>query len=134
MTQPENHERLGQAVRRRQERRERWQREGERSLGQNFAMIGALGWTIVVPTLLGIFAGRWLDRTFHSGIFWTWACSWQVWQRAAHLHGRGCTAHDPHEFDHSSRTHAVDGICGSDVWAGVFCGSQAQRDAACPQR
>jgi ATP synthase protein I len=71
MTQPENHERLGQAVRKRQERRERWQREGERSLGQNLAMIGALGWTIVVPTLLGIFAGRWLDRTFHSGIFWT---------------------------------------------------------------
>ena len=69
--QPENHERLGQAVRKRQERRELWQREGERSLGQNLAMIGALGWTIVVPTLLGIFAGRWLDRTFHSGIFWT---------------------------------------------------------------
>ena len=68
---PENHERLGQAVRRRQQRRERWQREGERSLAQNLAMIGALGWTIVVPILLGIFAGRWLDQTFHSGIFWT---------------------------------------------------------------
>ncbi|HTV31813.1 MAG TPA: AtpZ/AtpI family protein [Methylocella sp.] len=69
--QPENHERLGQAVKRRRERRERWQRQGERSLGQNLAMIGAFGWAIVVPTLLGIFAGRWLDRTFHSGIFWT---------------------------------------------------------------
>ena len=69
--QPENNERLGQAVKKRQERRELWQREGERSLGQNLAMIGALGWTIVVPTLLGIFAGRWLDRTFQSGIFWT---------------------------------------------------------------
>ena len=69
--QPEDHEKLGQAVRKRQERREFWQREGERSLGQNLAMIGALGWTIVVPTLLGIFAGRWLDQTFHSGIFWT---------------------------------------------------------------
>jgi ATP synthase protein I len=34
-------------------------------------MIGALGWTIVTPTLIGIFAGRWLDRTFGSGIFWT---------------------------------------------------------------
>ncbi|MCL2452279.1 MAG: AtpZ/AtpI family protein [Alphaproteobacteria bacterium] len=71
MSQPENHERLGQAVKRRRERRERWQRQGERSMGQNLAMIGALGWTIVGPTLLGIFAGRWLDRSFHSGIFWT---------------------------------------------------------------
>lgn len=68
---PENQERLGDAVRLRQERRARWQREGERSLGKNLAMIGALGWSIVVPTLLGTFAGRWLDRHFGMGIFWT---------------------------------------------------------------
>ena len=55
----------------RQERHERWHREGERSLGRNLAMIGALGWTIVLPTLVGIFAGRWLDRSFATGVFWT---------------------------------------------------------------
>ena len=72
MNEPEgNHERLSEAIRTRQERRDRWQREGERSLGQNLAMIGALGWTIVTPTLIGVFAGRWLDRHFSSGIFWT---------------------------------------------------------------
>jgi ATP synthase protein I len=64
-------DRLDEAVRLRRGRRERWQREGERSIGRNLAMIGALGWTIVTPTLLGIFAGRWLDRTFETGIFWT---------------------------------------------------------------
>ena len=69
---PSDHpERLDDAVRLRRERRERWRREGERSIGQNLAMIGALGWTIVTPTLIGIFAGRWLDRVFGSGIFWT---------------------------------------------------------------
>jgi ATP synthase protein I len=74
MTQePENHEKLSDAVKTRHERRERWQREGERSIGQNLAMIGVLGWTIVLPTLLGLFAGRWLDRQFHMGIFWTLA-------------------------------------------------------------
>lgn len=62
---------LGDAVRRRHERRARWQREGERSIGQNLAMIGAIGWTIVLPTLVGIFAGRWLDRELGSGVFWT---------------------------------------------------------------
>lgn len=71
MQEPENHDRLDDAVRRRRERRARWQREGERSLGQNLAMIGALGWTIVTPTLIGTFAGRWLDRQFGTGIFWT---------------------------------------------------------------
>ena len=67
----EHPDRLDQAVRLRRGRRERWRREGERSVGQNLAMIGAIGWTIVIPTLLGIFLGRWLDRSFASGIFWT---------------------------------------------------------------
>jgi ATP synthase protein I len=68
---PDHPERLDEAVRKRRERRERWRREGERSIGQNLAMIGALGWTIVTPTLIGIFVGRWLDQKFGSGVFWT---------------------------------------------------------------
>ena len=71
MIPDDEHERMQDAVRTRRERRALWQREGERSLGRNLAMIGALGWTIVVPTLLGILAGRWLDRTLHAGVFWT---------------------------------------------------------------
>jgi ATP synthase protein I len=69
--QSDHSERLDEAVRLRRNRRERWEREGERSVGQNLAMIGALGWTIVTPMLIGIFGGRWLDRVFGSGIFWT---------------------------------------------------------------
>jgi ATP synthase protein I len=65
------HDRLDAAVRKRRERRARGLREGERSIGQNLAMIGAIGWTIVMPTLIGTFAGRWLDRHLHSGVFWT---------------------------------------------------------------
>jgi ATP synthase protein I len=68
---PEHPEHLDEAVRMRRERRARWQQEGERSIGQNLAMIGVLGWTIVIPTLIGVFAGRWLDRLFGTGIFWT---------------------------------------------------------------
>ena len=87
---PTDHpERLDEVVRLRRNRRERWQREGERSIGQNLAMIGALGWTIVTPTLIGIFAGRWLDRSFGTGIFWTLgllaaglaAGCWLAWKR-----------------------------------------------------
>ena len=58
-------------MRTRRERRARWQEKGERSIGQNLAMIGVLGWTIVTPTLIGVFAGRWLDREFGSGVFCT---------------------------------------------------------------
>lgn len=68
---PDHPERLDEAVKRRRERQAQWQREGERSIARNLALIGALGWTIVTPTLIGVFVGRWLDRQFGSGLFWT---------------------------------------------------------------
>ena len=67
----EHPENLDASVKLRRERREAWLRHGERPLGQNLAMIGVLGWLIVVPTLIGMFLGRWADRHFATGIFWT---------------------------------------------------------------
>lgn len=63
--------RLEESVRRHRERRERAQRDSRRSIGQDLAQIGVIGWTVVAPALLGILAGRWLDRRLASGIFWT---------------------------------------------------------------
>lgn len=62
---------LDEEVRRHRERRERAQRESRRSIGQDLALVGVIGWTLVIPALLGIYAGRVLDRRFHSGVFWT---------------------------------------------------------------
>ena len=59
---------LGNAVEKRSERRRRWEREGERPLARNLAMIGSLGWLIVTPTLIGVLVGRWLDGVFDTGI------------------------------------------------------------------
>lgn len=58
-------------VRLRNERRARWLRDGDGSVARRLAQIGVLGWIIVIPILIGIFAGRWLDNRFDSGIFWT---------------------------------------------------------------
>jgi ATP synthase protein I len=69
----EGHEKMHRAVRLREERSERWKREGERPLWQNMSMIGALGWLIITPTLIGVLLGRWLDGYFKSGIFWSGA-------------------------------------------------------------
>ncbi len=52
-------------------------------------MMGRFGWTIVAPILLGAFVGRWLDRMFGSGVFWSAALVflgaavgfWGVWKR-----------------------------------------------------
>ena len=63
--------RLDEEVRRRRERRARAQREGGRSIGQDLALVGVIGWTLVIPALLGVYAGRALDRRFGTGVFWT---------------------------------------------------------------
>jgi ATP synthase protein I len=73
------------------ERHARFEREGERPIARNMALIGSLGWLIVVPALLGIAGGVWLDRSFNTGVFWTGALlvaglgvgCWLAWQRIA---------------------------------------------------
>jgi ATP synthase protein I len=62
-------EKLLETVRQRAERR----RSARRLPGfaRNFGQIGVLGWQIVVPALIGLAIGRWLDHRLASGIFWT---------------------------------------------------------------
>jgi ATP synthase protein I len=62
---------LDEAVERRRARREAWKREGERPLASNLAMVGTLGWLVVLPTLVGTFVGRWLDRKTDMGVTFT---------------------------------------------------------------
>ncbi|MEZ4236646.1 MAG: AtpZ/AtpI family protein [Myxococcota bacterium] len=59
---------LEDAVRQRSERASRWAREGERPMAKNLALIGVVGWLVVIPMLLGVAAGRWLDARFDTGI------------------------------------------------------------------
>tara|TARA_Y100000813_G_scaffold194490_1_gene174938 strand:- start:164 stop:466 length:303 start_codon:yes stop_codon:yes gene_type:complete len=64
-------EKMSRAVRTRQERQAYWEKSGERPLWRNLSMIGALGWLVITPVLIGVLAGRWLDEKFSSGIFYT---------------------------------------------------------------
>ena len=82
---------LYESVRASRERESRYRKYGERSIGQNLALIGSLGWLVIAPTLLGLFAGRWLDARLGTGIFWTGALlvagvgvgCWLAWNRMA---------------------------------------------------
>jgi ATP synthase protein I len=71
MTEPDETDPLVQESRLRRDRQDRWLREGGMSVGRRLAQIGVLGWIIVAPTLLGMFAGRWIDQKFETGLFWT---------------------------------------------------------------
>ena len=72
LPEPSNHpNHLDRSIRLRRERLDQARREGERPIGKNLAMIGALGWLIVVPTLAGALLGHWIDEVFAGGgVFW----------------------------------------------------------------
>ncbi len=70
-TEPDEQDSLVEGVRLRGERHQRWLHEGAPSVARRLAQIGVLGWIIVVPMLIGVFVGRWLDQELNSGLFWT---------------------------------------------------------------
>jgi ATP synthase protein I len=60
---------VARAARQAMQREAQGRAEPEPSLGSRLGQIGILGWTIVVPTLLGLVIGHWLDRHFGTGVF-----------------------------------------------------------------
>lgn len=70
MSDPEQDPMIGQ-IRLRDQRRRRWLRDGDGSVPRRLAQIGVLGWIVVMPIMIGIFAGRWLDAHFGSGLQFT---------------------------------------------------------------
>ncbi|KAF2989896.1 AtpZ/AtpI family protein [Methylocystis sp. MJC1] len=64
-------ERLAEAARKAATRERELHDNPEPSFGRRLGQMGVLGWTIVTPALLGLFAGRWLDKTMHSGVFFS---------------------------------------------------------------
>ncbi|WP_369412825.1 AtpZ/AtpI family protein [Neoroseomonas alba] len=70
-TDPQRPDRMSAAAREAARRTESGARTPEPSLGARLGQIGILGWAIVVPTLLGLLLGRWLDRVFASGVFFS---------------------------------------------------------------
>jgi ATP synthase protein I len=87
-------DRLARAAQRAVERKAQGRADPEPSLGARLGQIGVLGWTIIVPMLLCLFLGRWLDRSFGTGIFFSAPLLmvgaaigfWSAW-RWMHRHG-----------------------------------------------
>ena len=49
------------------------QRNGTPGLWSGLGVMGLVGWSVVVPTLLGAALGLWLDRRYPGGRTWTLA-------------------------------------------------------------
>lgn len=53
------------------QRRVQAQREGDRSLWSSLGLVGMVGWSVMVPLLMGIALGRWIDNRWPSPYSWT---------------------------------------------------------------
>ena len=58
-------------IRRQRARIEKGRREKDRSFWGYVGLIGAVGWSIVVPMVVGALLGSWLDRRHDTGWKWT---------------------------------------------------------------
>ncbi len=54
-------------------RKLRARRHKERTVWFGLGMMGVIGWSVAMPTLLGAVLGLWLDRRFPGGRSWTLA-------------------------------------------------------------
>jgi len=64
-------ENLMRQVSLRQARMIRGQREGALSFWRAAAMVGAIGWAVALPTVIGVAAGAWIDHRWPSRFSWT---------------------------------------------------------------
>ncbi|MDH4091001.1 MAG: AtpZ/AtpI family protein [Cyclobacteriaceae bacterium] len=49
------------------------QRSAKRGLWFGFSMFGLVGWSVMIPTLLGVLLGIWIDKHFPGQHSWTLA-------------------------------------------------------------
>lgn len=64
---------LSQEVGAKAERKLRAQRHVTRTVWFGLGMMGLIGWSVAIPTLLGAALGLWLDQRYPGGRSWTLA-------------------------------------------------------------
>lgn len=58
-------------VTRKAERRRKAEQEKARSIWFSLGLYGLVGWSVAIPTLLGVAAGVWIDSRWPSRVSWT---------------------------------------------------------------
>ncbi len=72
---PEDHhphrEELSQQVKRKEARRIKGRQDKRHGMYFGLGMFGLVGWSVAIPTFLGLAAGIWIDHTWPSRFSWT---------------------------------------------------------------
>lgn len=58
-------------VARKAHRKAEARRVEKRDIWSWLGMFGLVGWSVAIPTLIGVMAGIWLDERFHGRVSWT---------------------------------------------------------------
>jgi len=64
-------EKLARKVGEKEMRKIRARREKDRGVWFGLGMFGLVGWSVAIPTLVGIAAGIWIDKTASGPYSWT---------------------------------------------------------------
>lgn len=54
-----------------EERKIRSRREKHKTVWFGLGMFGLVGWSVAIPTLIGVAIGIWIDKTYPSQFSWT---------------------------------------------------------------
>ncbi len=75
MSEPEHsdadEDRFGSTVGRKERRKVRARRDEDRSVWFWLGMMGLVGWSVALPTVIGVAVGAWLDSLIVGRISWT---------------------------------------------------------------
>ena len=47
------------------------QKEKGRGIWMGLGLFGVVGWSVIIPTVIGIALGRWLDKKYTGTVSWT---------------------------------------------------------------
>lgn len=67
----ESDKKLSQLIQIREMQKIKERRRSKHAVLKGIGLFGLIGWSVVVPTLLGTYVGIWIDRTYPSVHSWT---------------------------------------------------------------
>ncbi|MFP4055678.1 MAG: AtpZ/AtpI family protein [Candidatus Brocadiia bacterium] len=65
------HDQLSRQVGKKETRKMRARRETHRTIWFGLGMFGLVGWSVAIPTIIGVALGIWLDATWPGPYSWT---------------------------------------------------------------
>ena len=68
---PSEEEKFTEEIDSRIRRKKKNRAEGEHSFWESLGMVGTIGWMIMLPTVAGIFLGRFIEERYETRFSWT---------------------------------------------------------------